>query len=162
MLLDWLCAATRPPGRRGYTAGFQVNHAFVVTQGERSRVCLEELREFFGVGRLFVNRRHDNHKVNLCQYAVSKRLDLVETIIPFFREHPLRTSKRYDFEGFAACMDVIDSGRHRTREVSRDRSHHRDDESQEAQTRAHQNPQRPYARHPGHWMKIWSPLRGDA
>jgi hypothetical protein len=104
------------PSRRGYTAGFQVSHAFVVTQGERSRSCLEELREFFQVGRLFVNRRYDNHKEHLCQYVVTRREDLVRTIIPFFREYPLRTSKRYDFEGFASCMDVITSGRHRTRE----------------------------------------------
>ena len=103
-------------GRKGYTAGYQVSHAFVVTQGERSRSCLEELQEFFGVGRLHVNRRHDNHKEHLCQYVVTKREHLVETIIPFFRAHELRTSKRYDFEGFAACMDVIESGRHLTRD----------------------------------------------
>jgi hypothetical protein len=38
-------------GRKGYVTGYQVSHAFVVTQGARSRVCLEELQEFFGVGR---------------------------------------------------------------------------------------------------------------
>ena len=103
-------------GRRGYTAGYQVSHAFVVTQGERSRSCLEELQEFFGVGRLHVNRRHDKHKEHLCQYVVTKRDHLVGTIIPFFRDFPLRTSKRFDFEGFAACMDVIESGRRLTRD----------------------------------------------
>src|SRR5581483_4068739 len=49
-------------GRRGYRTGYQVSHAFVVTQGARSVGCLEELREFFGVGRLFANRRYDNHR----------------------------------------------------------------------------------------------------
>jgi hypothetical protein len=103
-------------GRRGYTAGYQVSHRFVVTQGARSRRCLEELHEFFGVGRLTVNRRHDNHKEHLCQYVVSKRSELMETVIPFFREYPLRTSKRFDFEQFAACMEVVSSGRHTTRD----------------------------------------------
>jgi hypothetical protein len=37
--------------RRGYTSGYQVSHASVVTQGLRSAACLEELHEFFGVGR---------------------------------------------------------------------------------------------------------------
>jgi hypothetical protein len=95
-------------GRKGYTAGYQVLHRFVVTQGARSTSCLEELQAYFGVGRIFVNQRHDNHKEHLCQYLVGRRRDLTETIVPFFCEHQLRTSKRYDFEKFARCMDVIE------------------------------------------------------
>ena len=101
-------------GRKGYRAGYQVSHRFVVTQGMKSLHCLEELREFFGCGRIVVNRRQDNHREHLCQYVVSKRSDLVERVIPFFREHPLQSSKQQDFERFAACMEVIASGRHRT------------------------------------------------
>ena len=101
-------------GRRGYKTGFQVSHRFVVTQGARSSSCLEELREFFGVGRLLVNRRHDNHKEHLCQYVVSARVELLETVIPFFERYPLRTAKRVDFERFASCMEVVRSGRHLT------------------------------------------------
>jgi LAGLIDADG endonuclease len=103
-------------GRRGYTTGYQVTYRFVVTQGARSVASLEELQRFFGVGRLFVNRRHDNHREHLCQYVVSRRSELLETVIPFFRTHPLRTSKNYDFEQFAACMEVVRSGRHTTRD----------------------------------------------
>ena len=73
-------------GRRGYSAGYQVFHRFVVTQGMKSVSCLEELRDFFGVGRLFLNQRHDNHKEHLCQYLVGRRSELMETIIPFFRQ----------------------------------------------------------------------------
>jgi LAGLIDADG endonuclease len=104
------------PSRKGYRTGFQVFHRFIVTQGARSMGCLEELQSFFGVGRLLVNKRHDNHKEHLCQYLVGKRHDLTETIIPFFRRYPLRTSKREDFEQFARCMGVVEAGRHLTRE----------------------------------------------
>jgi hypothetical protein len=104
------------PGRKGYTTGYQVFHRFVVTQGASSFGCLEELRRFFGVGRISENQRHDNHKEHLWQYLVGRREDLMETIIPFFRAHPLRTSKRYDFEKFASCMSVIEAGRHLTRD----------------------------------------------
>ena len=31
----------------------------------------------------------------------------------------------------------------------------------QTETEAAQNPQRPYAEHPGHWMKRWSHLHGD-
>src|SRR5438270_473695 len=91
--------------RRGYKTGYQVVHRFAVTQGARSAACLEELREFFGVGRIYVNRRHDNHRADLHQYRVERRADLLETVIPFFKRHPLRTSKQEDFAKFARCLE---------------------------------------------------------
>jgi hypothetical protein len=102
--------------RKGYAAGYQVFHRFVVTQGASSRHCLEELNRFFGVGRLSVNHRNDNHREHLCQYIVGRRSDLLERIIPFFQRHPLRTSKQQDFEKFARCMAIVQGGRHLTRE----------------------------------------------
>ena len=92
-------------GRRGYKTGYQVSHDFVVTQGASSVGCLEELREFFGVGQVYVNRRHDNHRENLYRYSVSRRQDLLDRIVPFFREYPLRSAKRVDFEKFASCVE---------------------------------------------------------
>jgi hypothetical protein len=102
------------PGRRGYKTGIQVTPRFVVTQSASSAHVLEKLRVFFGCGRLFVNRRHDNHKEHLCQYIVAGRTDLRERIIPFFREHPLQTTKQLDFEKFAACVELMEQGRHVT------------------------------------------------
>jgi LAGLIDADG endonuclease len=99
-------------GRKGYRAGYQVFHRFVVTQGVKSVGCLEDLRDFFGVGRIFVNQRHDNHKEHLCQYHVSRRDELMETIIPFFRQFPLRTAKQADFEKFACCVELTAKNRH--------------------------------------------------
>jgi LAGLIDADG endonuclease len=91
-----------------------VTHSFVVVQGERSVRCLHELREFFGVGAVSINRRHDNHREHLRRFIVSARNELLEIVIPFFRGHPLRTSKRNDFERFARCVEICASGRHLT------------------------------------------------
>src|SRR5437016_7703947 len=44
-------------GRKGYRTGYQVSHDFVVTQGASSVGCLHDLCEFFGVGKVYVNRR---------------------------------------------------------------------------------------------------------
>jgi hypothetical protein len=104
------------PGRKGYKTGFQVSHEFAVTQGARSASCLGELVRFFGVGGMVVNRRHDNHKEHLYRYAVRRRTDLITTIIPFFRSHGLHSSKQRDFEKFASCVEMMDSGLHFTRE----------------------------------------------
>jgi hypothetical protein len=68
------------------------------------------------VGRVFENQRHDNHREHLFQYLVGRRADLLEVIIPFFRQHPLRTAKQHDFEQFARCMDVVGENRHLTRQ----------------------------------------------
>jgi hypothetical protein len=99
-------------GRRGYRAGYQVFHRFVVTQGARSVACLEALQEFFGVGGIYVNRRHDNHREDLLQFRVSRRDELIGSIIPFFDRNPLLTSKQQDFEGFKRCMELVASGAH--------------------------------------------------
>jgi hypothetical protein len=102
------------PGRSGYKTGYQVSHEFAVTQGARSVESLHELREFFGVGQVLANRRFDNHREHLYRYVVRRRTDLLETIIPFFQRHPLRTAKRFDFQKFAFCVELISCGHHLT------------------------------------------------
>jgi hypothetical protein len=105
----------RQPSRRsrkGYKTGYQVTHRFVVTQGVKSVACLEELQRFFGIGRLYINRRHDNHREHLCNYMVERRPDFIETVIPFFERYPMRSTKQEDFLKFARCVRLIAAGRH--------------------------------------------------
>ena len=102
--------------RKGYRTGFQVSHEFAVTQGAKSVSCLHELHEFFGVGQVVLNTRYDNHKEHLYRYVVRKQRDLLEVVIPFFRQNPMHSSKQKDFEKFAHCIEVIESGHHLTRE----------------------------------------------
>lgn len=99
-------------GRVGYRTGYQVAHEFAVTQGVQSIACLEELEDFFGVGQVIVNRRYDNHREHLHRYVVRRRKDLIEAIIPFFRANPMHSSKQRNFEKFALCVELIDSGHH--------------------------------------------------
>lgn len=100
--------------RRGYRTGYQVFHEFAVTQGESSLQSLQLLKDFFGIGSLYPNLRYDNHKENLYRYTVRKRDDLLGVIIPFFQKHPLRTSKRKNFELFARGMKEIEKDNHLT------------------------------------------------
>ena len=98
--------------RKGYRTGYQVAHEFAVTQGAKSISCLHELHEFFGVGQVIINNRYDNHKEHLYRYVVRKRKDLLEVVIPFFRQNPMHSSKQKDFEKFAQCVELIESGHH--------------------------------------------------
>ena len=101
--------------RKGYKTGYQVSHEFAVTQGAKSVQCLRDLKVFFGVGSVLVNNRNDNHREHLYRYVVRSREQLLEAIIPFFQEHPLRTAKRQDFESFVRCVTMMAAGRHLTR-----------------------------------------------
>jgi hypothetical protein len=105
----------RPFGRRrGYATGYQVNHSFVVVQGERSLPSLELIQKFFGLGKIYRNRRHDNHKEDLFKFEVMRRDDLLNVIIPFFRKYPLLTAKNGDFERFATVLEMMSRKEHLT------------------------------------------------
>lgn len=99
--------------RKGYSTGYQVAHEFAVTQGARSVSCLEKLKSFFGVGDIYINRRHDNHKEDMYRYSVVKRDDLANVIVPFFEQHPLRTAKKDDFLMFTQCIRLIQTNEHK-------------------------------------------------
>jgi hypothetical protein len=77
--------------RRGHKTGFQVAHEFAVTQGASSVDSPHLLVKFFSVGAVYINRRYDNHKEHVYRYCVRARKELVNTIIPFFEQYPLRT-----------------------------------------------------------------------
>ena len=94
--------------------GWQIFPEFVVTQGEKSLNSLKELKDFFGCGNIFENKRHDNHKENLYRYCVRSLDDLRDKIIPFFVDNPLRTAKNNDFELFRQAMDLIQEKKHLT------------------------------------------------
>ena len=102
--------------RRGYATGYQVAHEFAVVQGARSLATLKQLKAFFGVGDIYINRRHDNHKEDLFRYSVVRISDLLSVIIPFFEKNKLRTSKRQDFLHFARIVKLMSQGKHLTRD----------------------------------------------
>ena len=98
--------------RKGYRAGYQIAHSFVVVQGAKSIESLKRLKKFFRVGGIHINRRHDNHKEYLYRYSVGKRDDLLKVIIPFFKKYKLKTSKRNDFDLFRKCLLLMKENKH--------------------------------------------------
>ena len=100
--------------RKGYRTGYQLSHELAVTQGAQSISCLHELQGFFGVGQVFVNKRYDNHREHMYRYTVRRRADLLDVIIPFFRAHPMHTTKQRNFEKFACCVELMEHGHHLT------------------------------------------------
>lgn len=96
--------------------GWQVFPEFVVTQGEKSLSVLRELQQFFECGKIFINRRYDNHKEDIYRFCVRSVVDLRNKIIPFFKENQLKTAKQKDFEKFACVLELMNEGKHLSRE----------------------------------------------
>lgn len=95
-------------------SGWQVFPEFVITQGEKSLGALKMVQSFFGIGNIFINRRHDNHRENLYRYCVRSVKDLDKIIVPFFSNYPLKSAKSRDFEKFKACLVLIKNKQHLT------------------------------------------------
>jgi hypothetical protein len=94
--------------------GWQVQPTFTVVQGASSRTVLDDMVSFFGCGKVYVNRRHDNHREDLCHYQVFRFGDLRDVIVPFFQANPLRTAKRENFAKFVEVIQLIELRTHLT------------------------------------------------
>ena len=95
-------------------SGYQVFPEFVLTQGAKSLETLEKVKDFFECGRIYENKRYDNHRESLYRYCVRNKTDLIEKICPFFNEFPLQTAKQHDFELFKQGLEIIKNGEHLT------------------------------------------------
>lgn len=91
---------------------WQVFPEFVVTQGIKSKKALENIRRFFGCGKIYLNKRYDNHHEHLLKYVVRDREELLENIIPFFERNPLQSKKKNDFKIFSKIIKMMDKGKH--------------------------------------------------
>ena len=87
--------------------GYQIFPEFVVTQGAKSLPALKKIKNFFGCGGIFVNKRYDNHNEYLYRYCVRSINDLESKIIPFFEKYQLQTYKQNDFVVFKKVVKMM-------------------------------------------------------
>mgnify|MGYP005863503823 CR=1 FL=1 len=119
-IADWIAGFVDGEGtfsvsifrNRTMSQGWQVFPEFVVTQGIRGLDALKTIRGHFGCGKIYINRRKDNHREDVAKYCVRSLKDLSEVIIPFFEEHRLVTAKKRDFAKFARIVALMRDGRH--------------------------------------------------
>ena len=87
------------------TAGWQVLPEFRVVQHLKDIKVLYGIKHFLGCG--VVRKNHET------RYELRiRKLNCLRSIIEFFRKHPLKTSKRYDFEKFADILILMERGEH--------------------------------------------------
>lgn len=94
------------------SSGWQIFPEFVITQGAKSITVLKEVQNFFDCGKLYINRRNDNHKEDLYRYCVRSFKDLKERIVPFFQQCSLKTAKKEDFKKFVQIVSLMEEKEH--------------------------------------------------
>ena len=85
--------------------GWQVLPEFRIVQHSRDEAILHRLREFFGCGRVVVNR-------GMQKELRIRRLEDLKRVVEFFTEHQLQSKKKSDFEIFRDIIAVIDRREH--------------------------------------------------
>ena len=87
--------------------GWQVLPEFRIVQHQRDESVLKELQQFFGAGKVVTN--HGARK----ELRIRKLNDL-RNVVLFFKQHPLRTKKKKNFEIFAKILALMEHKKHLT------------------------------------------------
>ncbi len=89
--------------------GWQVLPEFRVVQHSRDEAILHRLHNFFGCGKIVVNRGSQKE-------LRIRRLDDLRKVVRFFQEFPLQTKKNRDFEIFGEIIHAMTNREHLTSE----------------------------------------------
>ncbi len=93
----------------------RIEPKFCIKFKEEDKSILYDLKQFFKCGNIYLQKdNRPNHK-NCYRYEVSKRDDLLNIIIPFFKKNPVKLrSKKRDFIIFCKIMKDIELKKHLT------------------------------------------------
>lgn len=113
---DWIVGFVDGDGsfKRIQTSSNEKRYAFVVSQDKRSVDILYALQKHFQCGS--VNRAGGNMR----EYRVTKKEDLINSILPFFETHSLQTHKKEDFKLLFEELTGRSLPDSEIREISRD------------------------------------------
>ncbi len=80
---------------------------------EKDKKILYELQRFFGCGKVYFQKDTRPNHQNCYRFEVVRRDDLLNKIIPFFKENKLQLeSKKKDFKLFCELVKRIQKGEH--------------------------------------------------
>ena len=93
-----------------YKLDWRVESQFKLTQHERDKALLEEIKNYIRVGQIYFNKKN-----NAVIYTVTSKRDL-GIIIKFFRQYKLQTKKRADFQLWMQACELSELREHLTLE----------------------------------------------
>lgn len=90
---------------------YQVLPEFSILQHKRDIKLLYALKDFFGCG---IVRKNKGRNSEIMIYRVRAQKDLLESIIPFFEKHTLKSMKYINFKKFRKVLLMIEKSEHLT------------------------------------------------
>lgn len=95
----------------------RVDLRFFITQAIGNKPLLEQVQKFFGIGCVYQKSSSRNGKLPAYVFEVTKRDDIYQVIIPFFKRHHLLGIKALSFLAFCQIAQVV-KGRQDTRKLT--------------------------------------------
>jgi len=89
--------------------GLKVYLNFRLTQHTKDEELMTTLIKFFGCGQ-YIKRG------SIGEFQITKLSDLVDTLIPFFKKHPIIGVKSNDFKDFCKVAELMQNKEHLTTE----------------------------------------------
>jgi len=97
--------------KKDLTQEYHVLPEFSVVQHKRDIKLLYALKDFFGCG---IIRNNKGRNSDIMVYRVRAQKDLLETILPFFEKHELKSIKAINFKKFRKVLLMIEKSDHLT------------------------------------------------
>ena len=89
--------------------GWAISPSFVVHLHSKDINLLYALQNYFGVGKVFEAKDGKS-----ASFVVKKLKDILDVIIPHFKQYPLQSGKSVDFEIWALCINILFKKEHLT------------------------------------------------
>lgn len=94
----------------------KVQNHFYIKLREDNLALLEEVKESFGCGAVYIQKDHRPNHANCYRFEINSHRDILGVVIPFFEKHQLHGPKLIDFEIFREITFAVKRGEHKTKE----------------------------------------------
>ena len=86
---------------------------FHIKMQEKDKKLLEKIKNTIGCGAVYFQKEQRANHAQCYRYTVSAQSDILNVIIPFFKQHPLQSySKNYSFHVFCKIAELIKNKAH--------------------------------------------------
>ena len=98
-----------------YHAGFGVQMHVYLKMQEKDRKLLEKIKDTLECGAVYFQKENRANHTQCYRYTVSSQRDILDKIIPFFKQYPLQSaSKSYSFRLFSQIAVLFQKKEHLT------------------------------------------------
>jgi len=98
-----------------YKSGFRIQLHFHLKMQEKDKDLLEKVKNTIGCGAVYFQKEQRKNHCQCYRYTVSSQSDILDVIIPFFKQYPLQSfSKNFNFHLFCEIAELVKQGAHFT------------------------------------------------